>query len=97
MNSRQLHSAKPYQGQNCDFSAIVFHATLFDDVMNHMLFSKYIYPILSELIIFPVHIEGTEPEHKRILKLVTTIITLPEEELSQKELLLKAKFLELWH
>lgn len=97
VNSRQLHSAKPYQGEMCDFSAIVFHPNLFDDVMNRMLFSKYIYPVLSASILFPVHIKDTMPEYKKMLRLITSIIKLPQEELSQNELLLKAKFIELWH
>ena len=97
INSRKLHSAKPYLNQDCDFSAIVFHPSFFEDTMNHILFSKYVQPILSESVFFPVHIYEQTPKKLDILNLIHKILVISEEDFNQKELYLKAKFIELWY
>ncbi len=93
----QLHYGILEESKDCEFYAIVFDSTfLFDDI-NSSLYKAYMLPVLSKNIVFSAFYDTTIPWQDEVLSLLFKISELQKENLSNYELLIKGKMLELWH
>lgn len=92
VNARQMHYGSAYQKQDCHFSCILFHPSLF--CSNRTLQQTYVTPVLKNCDPEYLHIRaGQEPE---IEKLLTQIVSLKETKMPGYEWEVIALMYTIW-
>lgn len=92
VNARQMHYGYSCEKQDCQFSCILFHPSLF--CSNQGLLNKYVTPILRNGSLEYLHIHaGQKPE---ISELLTRIVNLKEDNADGYELEAIALMHTLW-
>lgn len=96
INSGVYHSAKALDLNGCSFFAVVFsHEFLHTDLHSH--FGKqYIMPVLDGKILFTPIIKQEIQWQSKILDLLYEINTIKEDEILEKELMLKSRMYSIW-
>lgn len=98
VNSRQMHYGYSREGQDCQFSCILFHPSLF--CSNQALIQKYISPVLKNDGIEYLHFSSTCHPNRKISEEVsdflTRIVRLKEEAAEGYELEAIALMQILW-
>lgn len=92
INARQMHYGYSYQRQNCRFSCILFHPSLFCN--NQALFQKYITPVLRNCELQYLHF--TAEEGKETAQILAQIAERKEEAKDGYELEVIALMHLLW-
>jgi len=96
VNANVLHAAHAINGEECSFSAVVFHQTFLSSYSNDCINQNYINPILNHSLTFSAHFKMNIHWQKEVLILLTQIFNTNEEKEPGYELLLKSKIYEIW-
>lgn len=94
VNARQMHYGYSYQKQECRFSYILFHPSLF--CSNHALLEKYITPILENGHLEYLHFQSDHESGQKVSDFLTQMIRLNETAAEGYELEIIALMHMLW-
>lgn len=96
INSGSYHSAKSLNLHGCSFFAIVFsHEFLHSDLHSHFG-KKYISSVLDGKVMFTRILKSNIDWQAKILILLHEINTIKENEILEKELMIKARMYAIW-
>lgn len=94
VNARQMHYSHSYQKQDCLFSCILFHPSLFCN--NHALLQKYVTPVLQNSSLEYLHFHQDVKPGDEVAGFLTQILELKENAPEGYELEAIALMHALW-
>ena len=96
INQNVLHRVKPYNNCECTYYSVVFHPSLFLNVSNPVIHSKYLEPISNSTHLNHYLLKSDERAADDIIALLRKIIHLNEQCPFGYELITRSLFCELW-
>lgn len=90
VNSGEIHTAYQMEHESCSFAATVFGMSLLNSAGYDMVQARFIDPLLRKHMTLPVHIRGEQLWEQEVLKLLTQIIEVNEQQTLTCELITKA-------
>jgi AraC-like DNA-binding protein len=97
VNANALHTARSYEGMECECCAIVFQPTLLIDNVNLLAYAKYIYPVLVGNRILCDKFGTKEEWQKEVVSRIVGICALGDEKLGREELWARSELLKIWN
>lgn len=98
VNARQMHYGSAFQKQECKFSFIVFHPSLFCN--NQPLLEKYVTPVLQNCSLEFLHLHYNHASGQQAADLLTKMFCLKEQAAEGYELeiisLMQILWIRLW-
>lgn len=94
VNTRQMHYGYSYEGQDCVYSCILFHPSLF--CSNPALLQKYVAPILGNPGLEYLYFSSSQEPGPEVSKFLSQIIKLKEEKQTGYEMESIAVMQMLW-
>ncbi len=76
VNARQMHYGYSFRKQDCHFSCILFHPSLF--CSNRMLMKKYVTPILENCGLQYLHLDSASEAGEETAKYLAQVVSLKE-------------------
>lgn len=96
INQNVLHRVKAYNDCECTYCSVVFHPSLFLDVSNPIVRSKYLDPIAENHALKYYLLKSDSPDSEIYIQILKNILHLNEQRLFGYELSTKALLCELW-
>ncbi|MBQ8527826.1 MAG: helix-turn-helix transcriptional regulator [Lachnospiraceae bacterium] len=96
INQNVIHRVKPYNDCDCTYYSVVFHPSLFLDVNNPVVRSKYLDPVSNSPYLKYYLLKPDNPDAVPFIQLLQKIISINEQCDFGYELTTKALLCELW-
>lgn len=96
INQNVIHRVKPYNDCDCTYYSVVFHPSLFLDINNPIIRSKYLEPVSSNPHLKYYLLQSNNKDNQTYIDLLKKIININEQCDFGYELTTRALLYELW-
>lgn len=97
VNTNALHTARSYEGMECECCALVFQPVVLIDNVNSPAYAKYIYPVLVGNRILFHKLEPAVTWQQEVLTRVRAVCAMEDEKLAREELWVRSELLKIWN